>query len=52
MAKPDKPPPGHDPKRTAEKQARLEREAAALRENLRKRKEQARARKDTPPKTE
>jgi hypothetical protein len=32
----------------AARQARLEREAAALRDNLRKRKEQARARQDEP----
>jgi hypothetical protein len=35
------------PKGDREKQARIEREAAALRENLRKRKEQARARAES-----
>ncbi len=53
----DKPPPAKPAKpakprdASAARQARLEREAAALRENLRKRKEQARARQDgdTPP---
>lgn len=38
--------PAHTPRAEAERQARLEREAAALRENLRKRKAQARARQD------
>jgi hypothetical protein len=45
----DKPPPSRPGKprdASAARQARLEREAAALRENLRKRKEQARARQD------
>jgi hypothetical protein len=46
----DKPPqtrPAGKPRDvSAARQARLEREAAALRENLRKRKEQARARHD------
>jgi hypothetical protein len=47
-----KPPsrPTITPRAEAEKQARLEREAAALRENLRKRKQQARARDTAPPK--
>lgn len=36
--------PARTPRAEAEHQARLEREAAALRENLRKRKAQARAR--------
>ena len=39
--------PVSTPRADAERAARLEREAAALRENLRRRKEQARAR--TPP---
>jgi len=46
----DKPPPLHPARPrdiSAARQARLEREAAALRENLRKRKEQARARQET-----
>jgi hypothetical protein len=45
----DKPPPARPGKprdASAARHARLEREAAALRENLRKRKEQARARQD------
>src|SRR5207248_2176462 len=42
--------PAVTPKAEAEKQARLEREAAALRENLRKRKQQARARDAASPK--
>jgi hypothetical protein len=45
----DKPPPSKPGKprdASAARQARLEREAAALRENLRRRKEQARARQD------
>ena len=37
------------PRAAAEQTARREREAAALRENLRRRKEQARARQDPPP---
>jgi hypothetical protein len=47
----DDTPTRHPPKprdASAARQARLEREAAALRENLRKRKEQARARQDEP----
>jgi hypothetical protein len=43
----DKPPPLHPARprdASAARQARLEREAAALRENLKRRKEQARAR--------
>ena len=50
----DKPPPSlpsAGPKSRPEKQARVEREAAALRDNLRKRKAQARARKETDPLT-
>lgn len=38
--------PAQTPRAEAERMARLEREGAALRENLRKRKAQARARQD------
>ena len=41
-------PPSLTPKAEAEAQARQAREAAALRENLRRRKAQARARDDQP----
>ncbi len=44
MAKPPAPRPHATPRAEADRLARLEREAAALRENLKKRKEQARAR--------
>ena len=44
MKEPKASAPAITPKGDREKQARIEREAAALRENLRKRKEQARAR--------
>ena len=44
-------PPSAGLKSHPEKQARIEREAAALRDNLRKRKAQTRARKDTDPLT-
>ena len=47
-AKRDKPAPTVSAKALVEQQARLEREAAALRENLRRRKEQARARASRP----
>ena len=47
-AKRDKPAPTVSAKAQVEQQARLEREAAALRENLRRRKEQARARASRP----
>jgi len=42
---PSRPSPARTPRAVAEHQARQDRAAAALRENLRKRKEQARARK-------
>ncbi len=45
---PDKPKPTTTPKAEAELQARRAREAAALRENLRRRKAQSRARTDQP----
>ncbi len=41
---PDRPTPNATPRAEAAEQARREREAAALRENLRRRKDQARAR--------
>ena len=41
--------PAATPKGGQDKQARIEREASALRENLRKRKEQARARAEPDP---
>ncbi len=46
---PSKTPPTLTPKAEAEQQARRDREAAALRENLRRRKAQSRARQDTEP---
>ena len=50
---PDKPPPAAKPPPKTAREVRLEREAAALRANLRKRKEQARAREpDTDDATE
>ena len=48
MEKIDKPAPTMSAKARVDQQARLEREAAALRENLRRRKEQARARASRP----
>ena len=48
---PDKPPrplPASGDRAQAEREARLAREAAALRENLRRRKQQMRAREDAP----
>ena len=48
MAQPTQPNPETARRTEAERQARREREAAALRENLRRRKEQARARQDAP----
>ncbi len=50
MQPPDRTPPTVTERALADKQARAEREAAALRANLRKRKEQARARRDSAPK--
>ncbi len=44
---PPKPTPHHGPEAEAARAARLEREAAALRENLRRRKAQARAKADS-----
>ncbi|MBV9782472.1 MAG: hypothetical protein JO264_01500 [Acidisphaera sp.] len=48
MTKPPPEPPHPARQAPAEKQQRLAREAAALRANLRKRKEQARARRQKP----
>ena len=45
----DPPRPDLTPRAAAEQSARREREAAALRENLRRRKEQSRARQDIAP---
>ena len=45
----DLPHPDFTPRAAAEQAARREREAAALRENLRRRKEQSRARQDPKP---
>lgn len=51
-AMPDPTPPKPGARRSAsEQQARRDREAAALRDNLKRRKEQARARQDAPPDT-
>jgi len=47
--KPAKTPPDATARATRERQARQEREAAALRENLRKRKQQSRARAQEKP---
>jgi hypothetical protein len=50
MARPDPPAPTPEPPKQPDKeQARIAREAAALRENLLRRKQQARARADEKP---